>query len=199
QIVAFAKHIDDPQNERIVFSGIFGIGKSYFLEKFFEHKEEEYLAIKLAPVNYSISSNDDIFRLLKYDILYELIVTNELELEQEVIDRHIAYGTILLSKADSLLESFLSAAQLLNKGIGGDEELPNPAPLINFLSKAAAKIESIEKDRKDANLNQRILSFISSQESSTLFESDFVTGFIVESLNRLASKNEQKKETVLII
>jgi len=101
QIVAFTEHIDDPQNERIIFSGIFGIGKSYFLERFFEHKTDRYVPIKLSPVNYSISSNDDIFRLLKYDILYELIVTHELELEQEVIDRHVAYGTILSSKTGS--------------------------------------------------------------------------------------------------
>lgn len=199
QIVTFSEHIDDPQNERIIFSGIFGIGKSYFLERFFEFKEDKYVTIKLSPVNYSISSNDDIFRLLKYDILYELIVTHKLELEQETIDRHIAYGTILSSKTGSLLESFLSAAQLLNKGIGSSEELPNPAPLINFLSRIATKVEAVEKDRKDANLNQRILSFISSQESSVLFESDFITGFIMESLHQLASKSEQKKETVLVI
>ena len=54
QIATFAKHIDDPYNERIIFSGIFGIGKSYLLERFFESKRDKYVPIKLSPVNYSI-------------------------------------------------------------------------------------------------------------------------------------------------
>lgn len=199
QLSMFQNHLDNPQNERIIFSGIFGIGKSYFLEKYFEKQAGKYLAISLAPVNYSISNNEDILGLIKYDILYELIVKHELELESEVISRHIAYGTILSSKADSLLEGFLSVAPLLNKSLGGSEELPNPAPFVNFLKKIIPQIEKIEEQRKDANLNQRVLEYIKDLEQSALFESDFITGFIIDSLEKLATKNGQQKQKVLII
>lgn len=57
---------------RIFFSGKYGVGKTKFLERFFEEKKEEYLKIHLYPVNYQISTNEDIINLLKYDILVEL-------------------------------------------------------------------------------------------------------------------------------
>lgn len=199
QLSMFQNHLDNPQNERIIFSGIFGIGKSYFLEKYFEMQAGKYLAISLAPVNYSISNNEDIFGLIKYDILYELIVKHELELESEAISRHIAYGTILSSKADSLLEGLLNIAPILNKGIGLSQELPNPAPFVSFLKKIIPQIEKIEKQRKDANLNQRVMDYIKELGQSALFESDFITGFIIESLERLATQSEQRRKKVLII
>ncbi len=195
----FKRHIDDNLNERIIFSGIFGIGKSYFLEKFFEKNTDKYLAVNLAPINYSISNNDDIFRLIKYDIIYELILTHKLELEQEVISRHIAYGTVFSNKAHSLLEGLLSTAPLLNKALGGSNELPDPAPLVNFLKKITPEIEKIEKQRKDPNLHERVLEFIRDLEKTPVFESDFVTGFITESLDKLAPPDNQKKKKVLII
>jgi hypothetical protein len=197
QLLVFKEHLDDTHNERIIFSGIFGIGKSYFLEKYFEKNRDRYLAINLAPVNYSISNNEDIFRLIKYDILYELIVKHELELETEVISRHIAYGTILSSNADSILGDLLNVAPLLNKNLGGNEELLNPAPFVKFLKKIIPQIEKIEEQRKDANLNQRVLEYIKDLEQSALFESDFITGFIINSLEKLSPKNVKQK--VLII
>lgn len=199
QLSIFTGHIDDTRNERIIFSGIFGIGKSYFLEKYFEKQSDKYLPISLAPVNYSISSNEDIFRLIKYDILYELILTHKLEFEQEVISRQIAYGTIFSTKANSFLEGFLTTVPLLNKALGGSNELPDPTPLISFLKKISPQIEEIERQRKDPNLYERVLSYIKDLEESAVFESDFITGFITEALDKLATKYEQKKLKVLII
>ncbi len=179
---------------------MFGIGKSYFLKKFFDSNQSKYLAVSLTPVNYSISNNDDIFRLIKYDILYELIVSHKLELESEVIKRHIAYGTVLSSKAGSILEDLLSIAPLLNKSLRGTEEHFSPTPFITFLRKIIPQIEKIETQRRDANLNQRVLNYIRDLEKSTLFESDFITGFIVDSLNRLSKKEGQESlKKVLII
>jgi nucleoside-triphosphatase THEP1 len=57
---------------RIFFSGKYGVGKTKFLEKFFTDKKDEYLTINLFPVNYQISTNEDIINLLKYDILVKL-------------------------------------------------------------------------------------------------------------------------------
>ena len=69
----FSKHISDPQNVRILFSGKFGIGKTTFINQYFAGKEDKYVKIHLYPVNYSIASNEDIIDLIKYDILMELI------------------------------------------------------------------------------------------------------------------------------
>ena len=60
-------------NKRIFFSGQFGIGKTFFLQKFFEERASEYDVYHLFPVNYQISSNENIVEFLKYDILVELL------------------------------------------------------------------------------------------------------------------------------
>ena len=60
-------------NKRIFFSGPFGIGKTYFLKEFFRLHEKKYDVYYLTPVNYQISSNENIVEFLKYDILVELL------------------------------------------------------------------------------------------------------------------------------
>ena len=60
-------------NKRVFFSGRFGIGKTFFLQKFFEQHTSEYDVYHLFPVNYQISSNENIVEFLKYDILVELL------------------------------------------------------------------------------------------------------------------------------
>ena len=60
-------------NKRVFFSGRFGIGKTFFLQKFFEEHTNKYDVYHLFPVNYQISSNENIVEFLKYDILVELL------------------------------------------------------------------------------------------------------------------------------
>ena len=74
----FTNHLNLPNNERIIFSGIFGIGKTTFLKHHFSQEaiKEKYNVFHLFPVNYSILNNEDIFRFLKYDILYEMMEQN---------------------------------------------------------------------------------------------------------------------------
>ena len=69
----FDNHLKIENNSRIIFSGKFGIGKTYFLNEFFKNKQNEYDVFHLFPVNYQISSNENILEFLKYDILIELI------------------------------------------------------------------------------------------------------------------------------
>ena len=68
----FKEHLATTDNCNIIFSGKFGIGKTYFLNDFFENIEE-YNHIRIAPVNYSIAQNEDIFKYINYDVIFELI------------------------------------------------------------------------------------------------------------------------------
>ena len=72
----FQAFLEPEHNRRIIFSGPFGIGKTYFLNKFFDQKIE-YFPISLRPINYSLLSNEDVFKLIKYDILAQIIKQNE--------------------------------------------------------------------------------------------------------------------------
>ena len=75
------------------------------------------MAIKLAPVNYSVSINEDVFKLIKYDILFELLLHHGLRLDNNtvVIDRSVAYGVAMPGKAQSIAECFMKVLPLLNK------------------------------------------------------------------------------------
>ena len=85
----FSAHLGLTDNHRIVFSGGFGTGKTYFLDKFFKD-HPQYDAIHIYPVNYSVASNEDIFELIKYDIFFKLLEKG-LDFEKVEIDK----GTFL--------------------------------------------------------------------------------------------------------
>src|SRR3989338_10311524 len=74
------------KNARIFFSGQFGIGKTYFLNEFFDSLKEKYDVFHLYPINYQISSNEDILELIKYYILIELLKKNKDILQENKIE-----------------------------------------------------------------------------------------------------------------
>lgn len=70
----FASFLEDEKgrNHRILFSGPFGSGKTYFLNEFFKGKDD-YFPVFISPVNYTVAGNEDIFELIKFDILFHFI------------------------------------------------------------------------------------------------------------------------------
>ncbi len=67
----FKNHFELEGNKKILFSAKYGTGKSYFLNSFFleEKIKEKHNVITISPVNYSVSQNEDIFELIKADII----------------------------------------------------------------------------------------------------------------------------------
>ena len=61
---------------RTILSAKFGDGKSYFLDKFAKDSavEDEFKIIRIYPINYQVVGDNDIFTLLKYDVLLQLLV-----------------------------------------------------------------------------------------------------------------------------
>ncbi|WP_421943323.1 P-loop NTPase fold protein [Pedobacter sp.] len=72
QVESFNAHLRDDFNDRILFSGPFGAGKTTFLKEYFLG-QKDLLVLKLFPVYYSLSANQDIFELIKLEILYGLL------------------------------------------------------------------------------------------------------------------------------
>lgn len=69
----FTRHLALPDNERIIFSGMYGMGKTTFLRHYFKENKDRYNVIHLYPVNYSILTEEDIMEYIKYDILCALL------------------------------------------------------------------------------------------------------------------------------
>ena len=79
-IKEFKAHLENALNERILFSGKYGIGKTRFLDDFFKTEnqveifgEDLFEVYKICPINYSIASNEDILKYIKYDLIIELL------------------------------------------------------------------------------------------------------------------------------
>lgn len=94
----FENHLNLENNNRIIFSGKFGLGKSYFLNEFFKEEgdEKKYFSIFLNPVNYSIASNEDIFELIKFDILYQILDKDIVKFDDFDSQKEIYYFNISL-------------------------------------------------------------------------------------------------------
>ncbi len=60
-------------NRQTIVSAKFGDGKTYFLNQYIESHKDDTFFIVLHPVNYVVSSNEDIFEYIKRDILCSLV------------------------------------------------------------------------------------------------------------------------------
>jgi len=83
----FKEHLNIPGNNRILFSGMFGIGKTYFLDSFF--KDESYEPFFISPINYSVSNNEDILEYIKYDILISLLEKDNISWQKETFSDNL--------------------------------------------------------------------------------------------------------------
>ena len=184
----FKYHIEQPDNIKILFSGSFGQGKTTFLNHFFKQHEDHYEVFKLYPVNYAVSHNEDIFKYIKVEILFQLMGKNV--------------------QFDKLEFSFLEAGQnYVSKNIN-----KIISPLISLLPKigeTASKVfdkifelkTAIEKHKKDVGIDDedKALNYIHElyEKEGSIFEDNFYTQLIRELLEQLSEG--KKKKNVLII
>lgn len=91
----FEKHLN--LNRQTIVSAKFGDGKTYFLNKYIEQHEQDTFFIVLHPVNYVVSSNEDIFEYIKRDILCSLVHRSEFQETNwdEALKELLSYDTML--------------------------------------------------------------------------------------------------------
>lgn len=91
----FEEHLN--LNRQTILSAKFGDGKTYFLNKYIEQHEQDTFFIVLHPVNYVVSSNEDIFEYIKRDILCSLVHRNEFQETNwdEALKELLSYDTML--------------------------------------------------------------------------------------------------------
>ena len=91
----FEKHLN--LNRQTILSAKFGDGKTYFLKQYIEQHKEDTFFIVLHPVNYVVSSNEDIFEYIKRDILCSLVHRSEFQETNwdEALKELFRYDTIL--------------------------------------------------------------------------------------------------------
>ena len=192
----FEQHLNLIGNEKIIFSGIFGIGKTYFLKQFF-NQPEKYNVVHLFPVNYTIATNEDIFKLIKYDILYDLIVEkgyddieNDYNSISKKVDFYDIYGFINYNYV-FLFAYLLHFIPTIGKASSNFAEKTK-----KHWDKYMAKSEEIEGQD---DLVKQISDFVNKTEKHYLLENDIIVTIIDEALKKLKQTNESdiKKKNIL--
>ncbi len=188
----FEDFLSPKTNTRIIFSGPFGIGKTYFLDRFFKNKNKKYLPIFLRPVNYSLLSNEDVFRLIKYDILLQLINVDGFAIEKEFEFSGLEYANFFVGENKFLiLQNLLKLIPKIQSTVDGIE---NFSKLIEAFGKGKKEIN----DDSDLKL---LFEFQHETQDNFLLEYDHVSQFIADKLDELAEakKTEVQLKKVLII
>jgi hypothetical protein len=173
-------------NSRIIFSGAFGVGKTYFLKRHFDN-HADYLALHLYPTNYSVSTNSDIFELIKYDILYELL-RNKPQLEKLELSFLNKLAFLDIRDTTKLLTPFIELIPKIGKSI---------SVVIDGIVKLS---EAMHEKTKELKLDegQLLKEFAERIEGTAgnIYEHDFYTQLIIKLVNQL---REDKKKAILLI
>lgn len=184
----FQSHLDKIQNTKILFSAPFGQGKTTFLNEYFKDKLDKYEIFRVFPVNYSVAQNEDIFRYIKADILFQLISDKNIEFEK--IDANYAKTIPKFLKKD--IHKVLAPFLMLIPGVGKD--LFSIFEKLNGVSEKFFEAHDREGKNEEEESN-KFLKVISEKEGS-IFEDNFITQLLRQQIKKIANSG---KETALII
>lgn len=209
----FVDHLLISDNRRTVLSGRFGTGKSTFLTQIETQDQQsetrKFLFVRIYPVNYSIASNDDVFDLIKYDVIIELlnIFADKINLAP--------YTFPFLLTAQMFLQDKFSfknlAASVSSVSTNTSEFAENLGPIGSFLKLGSklnkpviSLIEEYKKFKKSVEENKvasQIEKFFETQElENSLYMMDEMS-FVVKDLLTSCqnSVQDQTLTTVLVI
>ena len=183
----FSKHISDPQNVRILFSGKFGIGKTTFINQYFAGKEDGYIKIHLYPVNYSIASNEDIIDLIKYDILMELIREGA-EFTCEDISKVDAIVGFTKENSIEVVKALIGCIPKIGKEVNA---------AYNGLENIGKSFDEYYKGKKnDEGDTTNDFANLIKNGKGLIYENSAITSIICNKIDQLA---KEKKKVVLVI
>ncbi|WP_207431367.1 P-loop NTPase fold protein [Sabulibacter ruber] len=193
----FINHLNLPHNDRIIFSGAYGLGKSSFILDFFSDETQQanfgkkrYNPIYLKPVNYSVAANEDIFKYIKFDILVELIITHKVPLDnEEIIDEMLA-STFIANNAADILAPLLVMIPFLGKDYYDIYK--------EFKTLHTQFLQFKAEQKTDQSHADEFLDSVFRQEGS-IYESNIYTELIKRMLVKLKELTDPEIENILII
>ncbi len=189
KIEEFLTHLDS--HPRTILSAKYGDGKSYFLDAVKKNKEasEKFKFITIYPVNYQVASNDDIFELIKRNLLLQLIVDGVIEEDYEISDS-VAFSFFLINKCDTVADCIFPFLESLNT----DNDLISAAIKAFGASKMFGKLsEKIKEFKKEGSKDEKLKSFFEKAGNNPSIENDPITAIIRDSIKKWKEANPKKK------
>lgn len=133
----FETFLELPDNHRILFSGKYGSGKTFFLHEFFTtRKKDDFETFHLFPTNYAIAQNEDVVKLLQFDILYEMLVKGYLAPSERVFSPKETLATFVQSNFPKIIKDVISHCGKIGKKL---------SDVFDTYTKWAAKYEDFDK------------------------------------------------------
>jgi hypothetical protein len=186
EIERFRIHLNQLNNSRIIFSGIFGIGKTYFIQKFFE-SETNYISIRINPVNYSVSQSQDIFELIKYDIAFQLLSKNP-DFEKTNFNKFFTGQYYILENYKNIISDLVENLSKIDQQINAIVE-----PAFKLGKKIEEYHAKINKDEEKELID--FLTFFK-DKNGTIKEENNITELLSVLISTL--KKEGKKVVLII-
>ena len=182
-------------NPRTILSSKFGDGKSYFLENFknADFVKEQFAFLTIYPVNYQVASNEDIFNLVKRDILFQLML-NDMISNAVVVPKDIALWFYLQSNRHSLVTDLI---HYMAEIAVPSEHLPKIMLTIKGLRLFKDLNKKLEKFTKEMNEDDLLSKFMDDANANTVYEEDIVAAIIKRAVDDF--KRRTNKAVVLII
>lgn len=185
----FRQFLLEKNNNNIIFSGVYGIGKSYFINDFFNNQYlKDYIPIVLTPVNYSVANNEDIFEYIKADVLLQLLEKVHCNLNNCQISTSVATYYYIKKNLGSVIGNILSTA----------EKVCFQTDIIDQLLKLRENIKQFQEENSVSE-DKEVEKFITElkQKQGSIYESNIITQIIQTLISN--AKEETKKEAVLVI
>ncbi len=182
----FQAFLNTEDNNRIFFSGKFGVGKTFFLDRFFANKSEMYDVYHLFPVNYQIYQNEDIFELIKYDILTVLIKKNPEVFKENRLEDFVDLRNLLYVWGK---DNWMDISKTLIEHIPRlGKPLKDVISLIEQFNDYTKKVEGGEKLVID--------DYLKSVKEKSMDETDQISSLIKE---KVVTQKGSTKKSVLIL
>lgn len=187
--VNFSNHLNLNDNHRIIFSAPFGSGKTTFLKDYFLNASSEFECFHLYPVNYSVASNEDVFELIKFDILFNFL-NRGIDFEKIEITKEVSFGFFTQKNPENIILPFIRHIPLIGKQVS---EIGKS--LLNLYKKF-----EVEHSKNQVDQEKTVINYLEqiSKTKGNLKEEDFYTQLICELSAQLKSKNKDKKSVLVI-
>lgn len=181
---------------RTILSAKYGDGKSYFLQRFMENEEvqEQFVFLRLFPVNYQVVENRDIFDLIKYDLIFQLFISGMIEPKEPISDK-ILLPWFIMTKGETLASWVSKVCGM----IGVDYPEFNAAVLaMDALSTIVKWKKEYDAFKNSVEPEGEISAFLKKMDSFYLYETDVVTTFIRETIAAYKEQHPNKRVVLMI-
>lgn len=189
KIDEFITHLDS--HPRTILSAKYGDGKSYFINAVRKNANalKKYKFITIYPVNYQVASNDDIFELIKRNLLIQLIVDGVIKEDYEISDS-VALSFFLFNKCDSVADCIFPFLDSLNS----DNVLISTAIQAFGATKMLGKLSKKFEDFKNkGSKDDKLRKFFEKTDNIPSIENDPITAIIRDNINLWKKENPDIK------